>query len=92
MGLLSQTVKQHGEAIKYFQQAILHHTNEPWLEEAHFLDHIENKKSEFICRVFTGLLYSTQIDEAEVRVRVALLCRHTHLRRRRLVIEFYPEI
>jgi len=36
MGLLSQTNKQHNEAIKYFQQAIHYHTNEPWLDEAHF--------------------------------------------------------
>lgn len=35
MGLLSQTVKQHAEAIKYFQQAICYHKNETWLEEAH---------------------------------------------------------
>lgn len=36
MGLLSQTAKQHDEAIKFFQQAIRYHKNETWLEEAHF--------------------------------------------------------
>jgi len=61
------------------------------LQEAHFLDNIQQQKTDLVDSIFTVFGQAAQVDEAEVGVGVAFLSRDSHLGRRWVIVELDPE-
>ena len=76
------------ELIRIFFAYLDHRTR---LENPHFLHHIQDKIGEFIHGVRSIRLDSSGVDQGKIRIRTALLSRHSHFRRGRLIVKFHPE-
>ena len=61
------------------------------LEQPHLLDHVEHQKGELAHAVGAVLVHAPRVDLGEIGIGAALLGGHSHLRRRRLIVELDPE-